>query len=108
MSDNKPTRYYSEKQEKHIAETFDGHRSKNSGATMFDKSDVSLDEFLIECKTKTTDSESITIKKEWLDKLSEEALFMGKPKEALAFSFGPSSPNYYIIPEWLFAELYHR
>ena len=43
--------------------------------------------------------------KEWLDKLSQEALFMGKPREALIFSFGPDSDNYYIIPEWLFKEL---
>lgn len=105
QSNNKPTRYYSSRQEKIVAERIKGQTTKNSGATMFSKGDILTEDYIVECKTKTKNSDSITIKKEWLDKLEEEALFMGKQKNALVFSFGPSSSNYYIISEELFREL---
>jgi hypothetical protein len=44
---------------------------------------------LIECKTKMTPSQQVSIKKEWLEKNSNEAVFMGKKYSALAFNFGP-------------------
>ena len=100
-----PTRYYSKKQEESVAKAVGGRRSKNSGATMFDKSDVSTDKFNLECKTKTSHSESISIKKEWFAKNKEEALFMGKPDSAVVFNFGPDEENHYIIDEYLFLEL---
>ncbi len=100
-----PTRYYSKKQEESVAKATGGRRSKNSGATMFDKSDVSTDKFNLECKTKTTHSESISIKKEWFTKNKEEAMFMGKPYSAVVFNFGPDEENRYIIDEYLFLEL---
>ncbi len=100
-----PTRYYSKKQEDAVAKKFSGARVKNSGATKFDKGDVSLDKMLLECKTKMTASASISIQKEWLEKNEKEALFMGKPYSALAFNFGPNEPNYYIIDESLFETL---
>ena len=100
-----PTRYYSKKQEETVAKAVGGRRSKNSGATMFDKSDVSTDKFNLECKTKTSHSESISIKKEWFAKNKEEALFMGKPYSAVVFNFGPDEENHYIIDEYLFLEL---
>ena len=101
----KPTRYYSKLQEDAVAKATGGRRSKNSGATMFDKSDVSTDKFNLECKTKTTASESISIKKEWFEKNKEEAMFMGKPYSAVVFNFGPGEENHYIIDEYLFLEL---
>ena len=88
--ERKPTRYYSSKQEKAVAKKFDGKQTKNSGATLFDKGDVTLDKWLIECKTKTSISESISIKKEWLEKNNKEAIFEGKDYSALAFNFGPN------------------
>lgn len=99
-----PTRAYSKKQENYVAKKFGGDRVKNSGATLFQKGDVNLDEqsFLIECKTKTSPSESISIRKEWLEKNAKESLFMGKKYSALAFNFGPNEKNYYIIDEYLF------
>lgn len=103
---DKPTRYYSNKQEKRIAKEFDGHQTSNSGATAFQKSDVLLEDWNIECKTKTSDSEAISIKKEWLEKNEKEGLFMGKKYSALMFNFGPSDKeNYVIIDERLFKEL---
>lgn len=103
--EKKPTRYYSSKQEKAVAKKFDGKQTKNSGATLFDKGDVTLDKWLIECKTKTSISESISVKKEWLEKNNKEAIFEGKDYSALAFNFGPDEKNYYIIDEYLFKEL---
>lgn len=102
---NKPTRYYSKKQEDKIAEAVGGSRTPNSGATMFAKGDIVTDDWLLEAKTKTTHSESISIKKSWLEKNAQEALFMGKKYSALVFSFGPDEPNHYIIDEYLFQDL---
>lgn len=100
-----PTRYYSKKQEDAVAKTLKGQRTKNSGATANQKGDVLTDKFLIEAKTKTALSDSISIKKEWLEKNIREALFMGKEYTALVFNFGLNEPNYYIINEELFCEL---
>lgn len=100
-----PTRYYSKKQEDAIAKKLGGTRVKNSGATAWEKGDVQLDKWLIEAKTKMTSSASISIQKEWLEKLAHEALFMGKPHSALLFNFGPDQPNYAIINEELFETL---
>lgn len=85
-----------------MAEKFHGTRTLNSGATPFQKGDVSLDRINVECKTKVTSSESISIKKEWLEKNEKEALFMGKEYSVLAFNFGPNEKNYYIIDEYMF------
>ena len=100
-----PTRAYSKKQENYVAKKFGGDRVKNSGATMFAPGDVLTDRFLLECKTKMSDSESITIHKSWLEKIQKEALFAGKPYQALLFNFGPNQRNYAIIDENLFQEL---
>jgi len=101
----KPTRSFSSKQEKQVAKNVGGKQVVNSGATMFKKGDVNLESLmLIECKTKTTPSKSITIHKDWLIKNNEEAVFMGKEFNTLAFNFGPDEKNYYILDENLFLE----
>lgn len=67
------------------------------------KGDISVGNlFLIECKTKTSKAESISIKKEWFTKNESEKVFMGKKYSAVAFNFGPDEENYYIIDEYLF------
>ena len=91
-----------------MAKKFNGNLTKNSGATMFQKGDVLLNNFLIECKTKTSPSESISIKKEWIEKNEKEALFMGKENSAIAFNFGPGEKIYYIIDEFLFESLINK
>ena len=103
--EKKPTRYYSKKQEDQVAKSLGGKTTKNSGATLFQKGDLTLDKWLIEAKTKTSHSESMSIKKEWLSKNLSESLFMGKKYNALVFNFGPDEDNYYIIDEHLFKEL---
>ena len=104
----KPTRYYSKKQEDAVAATIGGKTTPNSGATPWAKGDVTTsgsDSFLIECKTKTSPSNSITIKKEWFEKNRNEMIFNNKEHQAIVFSFGPGEENHYIIDEYLFLEL---
>lgn len=104
-SNKKPTRFYSKKQENSVASALNGSRTLNSGATPFQKGDVTTDKFLLECKTKTKNSDSISIKKAWFTKNTEEALFMGKEHSAVVFNFGPNENNYYVIDELLFKKL---
>ena len=101
---NKPTRVFSNKQEKHIAKELDGKKVVNSGATAFNKGDVLLENWLIEAKTCTTEKQSFSIKKEWLEKNKEEAFAMRKDYNALAFNFGDNK-NYYIVDEKTFKEI---
>ena len=99
----KPTRYYSKRQENKVAKAVNGKRTANSGATAFQKGDVVTKDWLIECKTKTKDCNSFTIKEDWLLKNEEEAFAMGKNYSALCFDFGPSAnKRYYVISERLF------
>jgi hypothetical protein len=100
----KPTRYYSGKQEKQVAKTTNSKKQKNSGASMFCKGDLKSEKFLIECKTKAKSSESISIKKEWIDKIKQEMFAMNREYWSVAFSFG-NNKNYYIIDEDLFCQL---
>lgn len=98
---NKPTRYYSKKQEDRTAKNLGGQTTPNSGAASFCGGDVKLDNFLIECKTMTTEKQSMSIKKEWLEKTKEEALAQRKRFYSLAFDFG-GNENYYILDEKTF------
>ena len=97
-----PTRHYSKIQEDTVAKAIGGKRTPNSGASTWVKSDVLSDKFAIECKTKTSASESISIKKDWFEKQKQEAMFMNKPYSAVVFNFGPGEENHYIIDEYLF------
>lgn len=102
---NRPTRFYSNKQEKAVAKALGGKQVSNSGATVFSKGDVRTDKFLVECKTCVEDKKSFSIKKEWIEKNKEEAFAMRKPYQAIAFNFGPNSENYYVIDEKMFLRL---
>lgn len=98
----RPTRFYSSKQEKQIAKAINGRTVSNSGATPFMKGDVTSDLFLIEAKTKVADSKSFSIKKEWIEKIKEEAFAMDRPYSALCFDFGTGTSRYYVIDEKTF------
>ena len=95
------TRDFSKKQEKKVAKELGGKVVANSGATRFFKGDVNCNKFLIECKTKTKESSSINIKKEWLEKIKQEANISRKSYYALIFDFGDNN-NYAIIDINLF------
>lgn len=101
----KPTRFYSKKQETKVAKELNGKRTANSGATPFQKGDVMLDDWLIECKTSTSEKKSFSIKQEWLDKNEEEAFAMRKTYNALCFDFGDGSNRYYVIDEKTFKQM---
>ena len=102
-----PTRVRSKAQEDYVAKATGGKRTPNSGATTFGgKSDVNVANLIsIECKTKMTSSKSISIKKEWIEKLRAEAVSDGHEYTALAFNFGPNEEMHYIIDEYLFQTL---
>lgn len=94
------TRKYSKKQEDRIAKVVGGKVNANSGATSFFKGDVRTDHLLVECKTSTKEVKSVSIKKEWLEKLNEERFAMGKQHSVLAFDFGDGK-DYFIIDKRL-------
>lgn len=99
------TRQFSSKQEKYVAKKLGGRVQPNSGATPFMKGDIVMDNWLLECKTQMSDKKSISIKKEWLDKLEEERFAMRKDNMALVFNFGPEQQNYYVVTEKTFRQL---
>jgi hypothetical protein len=107
MMNKNATRYYSNKQEKHVAKAIGGRKTANSGATMFQKGDVVANDWLIECKTCLTEKQSFSIKREWIDKNEEEAFAMGKHHSAVCFNFGEThhTQNFYIISEEEFKRL---
>jgi len=98
---NHPTRWYSNKQEKKIAKAVNGKKTPNSGATLFKKGDVTTDKWLYEAKTKTEESKSFTIKREWIEKNKEEAFAMGKDYNALVIDFGDGK-QFYLLDEKTF------
>ena len=102
---NRPTRFYSNRQEKAVAKVLDGKQQSNSGATAFHKGDVVTDDWLIECKTATKAKASFAIQREWLIKNKEEAFAMGKYHNALCFDFGPDTNRYYVIDEKTFRKV---
>lgn len=106
MTNNKKsTRYYSGRQEKKVAKVLNGRTVANSGAIPFGAGDVSTSDWLIECKTSTSEKASFSIKRDWLDKNKEEAFAMNKDHNALCFDFGPNTERYYIVDEKTFLKL---
>lgn len=97
--EKKPTRYYSSKQEQKVADWLDGALTINSGAS-YKKGDILLKDTIVECKTKTKQTISHAIKKEWILDLQKECIEMGKTHWALIFDFGTQNINdqYVIIP----------
>ena len=99
------TRYYSDKQENHIAKVTGGKVQSNSGGTKFGGGDVHTDKFLIEAKTPTKEQTSFTIKKEWITKLQEQTFEQGKEEAVLTFRFSPDDKtDMYVLNERQFLE----
>lgn len=103
----RPTRFYSKKQENHIAKAVGGKRTANSGATPFSKGDVSTDDWLFEAKTCTSEKKSFSIKREWIDKNREEAFAMRKAYNALVIDFGDGE-QFYLLDEKTFLGLINK
>lgn len=104
MTKNKEsTRHFSDAQEKAVCRLLDAQQQSNSGAGKFKKGDCIQKEasLLIECKTVVTDKDSVSIKKDWIDKNKEERFSQRLSNSCIAFNFGPNKPNYFIIDEKL-------
>lgn len=98
------TRYKSNIQEKRIAKAMGGRQVVGSGSTPFLKGDVIAGDLFIEAKTKMNPSQSITVKKSWIDKVKEQSLAMRKSDYAIAVSFGDPK-DYYLIEDSFMEEL---
>lgn len=99
LTNNKnSTRYYSDRHEKKTAKKLGARVQTSSGSSDFLKGDLYTDQCLIECKTSETEKKSVSVKKEWLEKIDEQCFAMGKKYPILAFDFGDGN-NYYILNE---------
>lgn len=96
---------YSVSQEHDIARLLNGRVQSNSGGTRFGGGDVHTEQFFIEAKTPTKEQTSFSIKKEWIDKMREQAFEQGKLYAALAFRFGPDEQDYFVIDSRMMREL---
>jgi len=99
------TRAKSNVQEKRVAKAMGGRQVIGSGSTPFLKGDVVAGQLFIEAKTKMEPSQSISIKKAWIDKAKEQSLAMRKEDYAIAVSFGDVK-DYYLIEDMLMEDLY--
>lgn len=88
---------YSVSQERDIAHLLNGKAQSNSGGTRFGGGDVHTEEFLVEAKTPTKEQESFTVKRDWVEKMREQAFEQGKCYSALAFRFDPEGVDYFVI-----------
>lgn len=98
----------SQKQEKRITRSLKeiglaARTQMASGSIWFAKSDVISELFQIEAKTKAKASKTINVKKEWLDKIEEEA-FQGNRLGATVISFGDNT-DYFILRDRDFLQL---
>lgn len=62
-------------------------------------------QFFIEAKTPTKEQTLFSIKKEWIDKMREQAFEQGKYHSALAFRFSPDGEDYFVLNSRLMREL---
>ena len=97
------TRYYSDLHEKSVCKALNGVQNSNSGAGKFKKGDVVITgaSLLCECKCQMKEKESMSIKKEWIEKNNKEAKDMRLDNSCICFNFGPHTDNYYVISEKL-------
>jgi len=109
-TDDKSTVKKSKKHEMRLAQELGGKRQARSGANRFsvydgDKRtmnrDIETPEFFIEHKF--TEKQSISLKKEWLDGITESAtLAFKKPMVIVTFMEGKESQDWAVIPLHIF------
>ena len=93
--------------EDRAASVFGGKRHAGSGAFQGLKSDASSDDFQIECKR--TDKDSLSFKVQWLDKISTEALGVGKiPAMHIELQNCEHHKRWVVIPEQIFQMLLNK
>lgn len=104
MTNKEATRYASSVQEKRVARKLGGKVSSNSGAGLFNKGDIVVEDasLLIECKTCMEPKKSFSIKKDWIEKNKEEAFRLRLDNHTIAFNFDyQDKKDYYIIDDKL-------
>lgn len=99
------TKYYSSRQEDYISKLLGGKVQPASGSTGFNKGDIILPNWLIECKCAMSSRKSFSIKLDWIEKNELERLEMHKPYCALAFQFEPDGENYFVLSEKTFKKM---
>lgn len=87
----------SKRQETELAKQLGGSVVSGSGCGKFNNGDVEVGNFLIECKTVTKPQTSVSVKKEWMDKIEEQRYECGKLFGALAFRFEPDGEDFIVI-----------
>lgn len=97
------TRYFSDQHEKSICRALGAKQQSNSGAGAFLKGDVVHEgaSMLIEAKCSMSPKQSVSIKKEWVQKNREEGFSIRKENQAVCINFEPEGSNYYLINEKL-------
>lgn len=105
MAKKGTTRYFSSKQEQHIAKLLNGRCTSNSGAAHLTAGDVIAGDWLIECKTSMKPKESFSIKKEWIEKNERERMDLQIPYSALVFQFEEDGTNYFVLDEKTFRSM---
>lgn len=96
----------SKKQEGRVAEKLGGKRQKGSGSVPLNKGDVRSEHLLTECKR--TDKKSISIKIDYLEKITNEAISYGcTPSLAIEFENTPRivEKDWIMIPSSFLTEL---
>lgn len=88
--------------EKKVAKRLGGRAIAGSGAMEGNKGDVDLPRYRLEAKS--TIKKSISLKQEWLDKISKEAATEGKvPALSITFTTGDGEPiksgSWVMVPE---------
>ena len=110
MADKQSTRYFSDKHEKSVCKALNAVQQSNSGAGKFSKGDVVIKEasMLIECKCAMSEKNSVSVKKEWIEKNKNEGFSWRLSNNAVCINFGSESNNYYIINERLMKFLVNK
>lgn len=93
--------------EKKTAQRLGGRQTAASGALDADKGDFSVQDWLVE--NKSTQNASLSLKLEWLQKISREAMPNGKvPALAVQFTNADGTParagSWVMVPEHVFKE----
>lgn len=111
MTNKEATRHASSVQEKRVAGKLGGKVSSNSGAGLFNKGDIVVEDasLLIECKTCMEPKKSFSIKKDWIEKNKEEAFRLRLDNHVIAFNFDyQDKKDYYIIDDKLMGFLVEK
>lgn len=103
IKSSESTRSFSDAHEKSICKALGATQQSNSGAGRFHKGDVIHNgaSMLIEAKCVMSPKQSVSLKKEWIEKNKAESFAIRKLNQAVCVNFEPGGPNYYVINESL-------